>query len=744
MNLDIRTLREGDPAGWRQWLTDIDEPAQDRSIVLVAWEGLNAVGALWGKPTHHGFRVDGLAGRDQSVTDTLVQALSATNEKERVLDASLDIDDTSACNSLLRAGWSERAIDILVERDLDDISVTSDDPFTYRSITEVGQESLVAIMARCATGPGFVAQEQFAEMRFSAGESYRPELWSVVWHQGREVGVLLLGAYLYEPDCGCIVYMGLAPEERRGGLGAGLHRAAMARLKQNGFRRYVDATNVDNAAMRRVFEANGCRETGRLRMLRREPKSAAAFVDTSAGIRPNDDPAVARLIKWLLAHGASFPKLAVEHRTREGRGVYLREPADAGEVLLHVPAHLIMTREMANESPVGRALLDAPGEPPSEDQILSAYLLAERANPESFFGPYLDALPVAFPSNPLFFDEQELAYLEGSLLIEQIEQRRKSFRTEYESIQSRVPEIGFTEADYVWARLIVTCRNFGFTKDDVKTRGLVPFADLLNHKHPPEIGWTYADDADGFVMTASAALGAWAPVRDSYGEKCNRRYLLNYGFTLEDNPHDEARIVLRLSAHDQWLAFKQKQLGLAPDCLEETILLTRDPSSAEARRALAFVRMACADTTDLGQGTAFEGGTPISAGNEARALAALRHACEDAMSRFPTTIKEDEHLLASNTQTINARNAVVMRRGEKLVLRHWRNLLDACIPFLDWSWPKLSVHAQQPGAFDPYDAFVRENVIKAVESDPWRALAEHAERGPSLAKQATLTFEAIA
>ena len=56
---------------------------------------------------------------------------------------------------------------------------------------------------------------------------------------------------------------------------------------------------------------------------------------------------------------------------------------------------------------------------------------------------------------------------------------------EYENIVRAFPEFTkFSHRDFVWARLAVITRIFGLEINGVQTDGLVPMADMLNHKRP--------------------------------------------------------------------------------------------------------------------------------------------------------------------------------------------------------------------------------------------------------------------
>ena len=85
-------------------------------------------------------------------------------------------------------------------------------------------------------------------------------------------------------------------------------------------------------------------------------------------------------------------------------------------------------------------------------------------------------------------------------------------------------------------------RIFGLHIDGSKTDILAPFADMLNHRLPKQTTWNYIDDQQGFLIESLQHIDSGVEVFDSYGKKCNSRYLLNYGFVVDLNP--ETQVVL--------------------------------------------------------------------------------------------------------------------------------------------------------------------------------------------------------
>jgi hypothetical protein len=57
----------------------------------------------------------------------------------------------------------------------------------------------------------------------------------------------------------------------------------------------------------------------------------------------------------------------------------------------------------------------------------------------------------------------------------------------------------------------------------------------MNHRRPRDTSWSYDDTMQAFTVRSLREMALGEEVFDSYGKKCNSRYLLNYGFTVLDN-----------------------------------------------------------------------------------------------------------------------------------------------------------------------------------------------------------------
>jgi len=117
--------------------------------------------------------------------------------------------------------------------------------------------------------------------------------------------------------------------------------------------------------------------------------------------------------------------------------------------------------------------------------FLCAYILQEKKKAKQDFVQFLDILPKSFVDYPIFFTEEERAFLKGSPFLLQIHEKIEDIKTDYNLICKEVPDFAqFSIREYSEARVMVSSRIFGITVNGVKTDGFVPLADMLNHRRP--------------------------------------------------------------------------------------------------------------------------------------------------------------------------------------------------------------------------------------------------------------------
>mmetsp|Transcript_7023 Transcript_7023/g.7975 ORF Transcript_7023/g.7975 Transcript_7023/m.7975 type:complete len:615 (+) Transcript_7023:45-1889(+) len=224
----------------------------------------------------------------------------------------------------------------------------------------------------------------------------------------------------------------------------------------------------------------------------------------------------------------------------EMRGVHSRADVPPDTICMMIPRKCLITVEMGKATPLGKTVLESDLDLDAPKHIyLMIYILWDRRvnGPNSFFHPYYEILPSTLKNMPIFWSSDELAGLDGSYLLEQIADRNEAIADDYYAICNVAPNLGdlCTLEEFKWARMCVCSRNFGLQIDGHRTSAMVPHADMLNHYRPRETKWTFEEDRQAFTITTLQGIPSGAQVYDSYGQKCNHRFLLNYGFAVEDN-----------------------------------------------------------------------------------------------------------------------------------------------------------------------------------------------------------------
>jgi hypothetical protein len=245
----------------------------------------------------------------------------------------------------------------------------------------------------------------------------------------------------------------------------------------------------------------------------------------------------------------------------EMRGVHARSNIPPNTVCMTIPLRCLITVEMGQATEIGQAVLhsDLDLDAPKHIYLMIFILWDRKVNgTSSFFDPYYQILPPTLQNMPIFWEDCELCELTGSYLLQQIHDRNQAIAEDYQAICAIAPQLSDIASlqEFKWARMCVCSRNFGLCISGHRTSALVPHADMLNHYRPRETKWTYDEALQAFTITTLQYIHSGSEVLDSYGQKCNHRFLLNYGFAIEDNREidgfcpNEVPIELRVSPHD--------------------------------------------------------------------------------------------------------------------------------------------------------------------------------------------------
>ena len=112
---------------------------------------------------------------------------------------------------------------------------------------------------------------------------------------------------------------------------------------------------------------------------------------------------------------------------------------------------------------------------------------------------------------------------------------------------------------------------------------------------------------------------------------------------------------------------------------------------------------------------------PLSIRNELSVVKHIARACAACLREFTTTVEEDEALLKRTEPaplTMNERNAVLMRKGEKEVGRYYVELEAEMEKLVSMPWKDFKRTAQKAySGRGKFDAYVTGIVVPLLKGD---------------------------
>jgi len=447
---------------------------------------------------------------------------------------------------------------------------------------------------------------------------------------------------------------------------------------------------------------------------------------------PADHPERERfehLLTWLREGGALFPKLKMRYYSENYRGVHALRDVRKDECCLYIPKSHIITLEMAKAAPVGSKMVAADLSLISpKHSYLSTYLLQEKRNSESFWQPYIDILPKSFDTFPIFYSEEEKEWLIGSPFLNLVNEKIGDIEIDYKAIIEVAPEFEeYTLEEFSWARMCVCSRIFGMQIDGVKTDGFVPLADMLNHKRPRQTSWTYSDEKTGFIIETLEEISRGDQIMDSYGRKCNSRFLLNYGFIVDNNDGNEYALKVSYNESDPYI--EQKKQLIQDEHDTRTFKIMGDATEQIFADFLGYIRF-------LELNDDFSKSLPIlmeSLGGEDRKLRAtntppltiknekatwkrVKSLCLEALDKYHSSLEDDEELFADETKKLklNHRNCMKMRMGEKEILNWYIDLADISLELIDMTAKDIRKRVTSKYVTRTFDEYLNSTILPLV------------------------------
>jgi len=385
-------------------------------------------------------------------------------------------------------------------------------------------------------------------------------------------------------------------------------------------------------------------------------------------------------IEWVKENGGKFPNIHFKQYGKSERGVHSKSKQRSGLNLIKIPVSLIIHDGMAKNVKYGAQLLEYGAHKLKSYKIIlvTLYILATIKKDE-FYEPYYNIFPNNLDNFPIFWNSRDLSALKGSNMLQLICDRKKQVVDDYNEL-SKICK-GFNREhsfnDFMWVRTLVGSRNFGISIDGTHRVAMIPLADMLNHDPNPKVRWGFDDNDKMFKMQSKNDIIRGEAITDSYGTKCNKQYLMFYGFSLLNNTGNTFKVEIA-HKNDANKELKTKIFSTLSGNL------TKDIDSIFFNDMMTFIRIAVAKRKVLTAHTYRSYySNPISIENELDALYVLKNYINTMLTKYSKGLEESKVALAKISKLNNKRNALVLIIGEMEILYHYKKMVNEAIDYLE-------------------------------------------------------------
>ncbi|KAF2628691.1 SET domain-containing protein, partial [Macroventuria anomochaeta] len=308
-------------------------------------------------------------------------------------------------------------------------------------------------------------------------------------------------------------------------------------------------------------------------------------------------PLVEELLSWFTQNGGWLsPDIQIVYS--ESQGHHMRALRPTTPEVVTCPLKLTLSSlnldpDRKEVLPITSPLQQCRGKIP--DHILTYLLLIEQRNQgkDSPWHYYIACLPgVASMTTPLWFDEEDVAFLAGTSLAPALKERKVDYQKQWEHAVNVLKEVGVAWADEVdfesllWAATIFTSRAFISTHilPEIETVPILfPVVDILNHSVTAKVEWDFKPH-QSFTLRClnSSSFTANEELFNNYAPKQNDELLLGYGFCLADNPIEQ--FALKLAFPPELVQYATQMGLMKPESVPfgmDTSFLQTDPNKEQ-------------------------------------------------------------------------------------------------------------------------------------------------------------------
>jgi histone-lysine N-methyltransferase SETD3 len=196
-------------------------------------------------------------------------------------------------------------------------------------------------------------------------------------------------------------------------------------------------------------------------------------------------------------------------------------------------------------------------------KLAMVILLEKKLGQHSEWAPYINCLPKIDEMNStIFWTGDELEMIQKSTLYQETIKKKDLTEKEYLAIKPILDSFPkfFEDVDlegFMHACALVESRAWGSTS---RGMSMIPFADFLNHDGTLKTYLLFDEDKQISEVVSDCSYAPGDEILIRYAKFSNSTLLLDFGFTLPHNTHDQVQVVFEIPHSDPIRSIKTELL----------------------------------------------------------------------------------------------------------------------------------------------------------------------------------------
>jgi len=201
---------------------------------------------------------------------------------------------------------------------------------------------------------------------------------------------------------------------------------------------------------------------------------------------------------------------------------------------------------------------------PWRNCFFALFIVEQKKMKTSNYKSFIDSLPLDVSNYPVMFGQEERELLKGSQMIGKIDDRVRSWQSDYEAMCEAEPQIRdmMTFIEFKESKQIVSSRAYDIGYTDGTTRQvLIPYVDmaLINSSSDPNVTCL---QYDGYLrLQANRNIKCGEIIVQAKSVACNTSVFLNSGFITSNNQNNnKIEVEAELDQNDPLYSDKKNEI----------------------------------------------------------------------------------------------------------------------------------------------------------------------------------------